>query len=166
MSEETKEAVETPEEANEQEFQETQENPEEVPEISSKDDEVIFVEEEDTFDIKVNCYKKDNKLYVEDIDDEFDAEYEDIKVITMTLKYPSQADCDLISIHTRGIFDSSGEVSIREINRVEVIRMLTLARSWNSKRKMDNDNLLKLNPKIVKGICLKIQDEIQMSGIV
>jgi hypothetical protein len=134
----------------------------------------IFVGEADTFDIKVRFYKKEGNIFVEEVDESFDKDCEEknIKYITITLKYPSHGDISRIFSYATKNLDKNvsnlnvESLGIREFLVLEFARFVCLVRNWSIKTPINAESILKLNPKIVKGILAKIRNEIKNEGII
>jgi len=124
----------------------------------------LFITENDRFDVKIKYNEQGAKLLVEDIDDDF-VSTDATKEIIMTFKYPSQGDYDLIS-RAYGKAMLTKEFDIKDFMNLELTRMLTLIRKWSLKKPLATDNILQLQPKIVKAAIVGIRKEIKMEGIV
>lgn len=126
----------------------------------------IFITEDDVFNCNIKYYKENRKFIVEGADDNFESIKAD-KDLNLTFKYPSQGDMELIDA-TAGINSSavSNDFRIKEVMRLELARVLVLIRGWSSKKKISNDAVLSLNPKIIKGITSKLREIIEMDGII
>ena len=127
----------------------------------------IFVTENDTFDVVVELYKDNGKVFVKDVDSNFDItrKAEELKV---TIKYPSQGDVELIYAATNKIVDPSNpqEVSVPDFLRLELSRLLVLIRKWSVSTELTTEKVYQLNPKIVKSIVMKMRTELGMDGII
>jgi hypothetical protein len=125
-----------------------------------------FVSEDDFFEVSVNYYRENKKCIVEGIADTFDKSKEK-SMLTVKIKYPSHGDCELIAEQTKNIIISNNavDVNVRDFFKAELIRLLTLIRGWNSETKMNNDNIMNLNPDIIHAILMKIRSEIGTNGI-
>ena len=139
-----------------------------IKEVNKEDDLLsdIFVTEEDTFDIEVKFYKKDGKLFVMGVDDEFDNAEKNIKSINITLKYPSQSDCLNMNRIKLDMQKSDDIIDPRSVLQLEYSRFVILARKWSIKEKLEESNILKLNPKILKGIFQLLRNKIEFDGII
>jgi len=126
----------------------------------------IFITEENTFDIEVRFYKKDGKLFVMGVDDDFDNTEKNIQVLVITLKYPSQSDCLNLDRVKLNLQPSEEIVDPRSILQMEYNRFVLLARKWNLDEKLEESVILKINPKIIKGILLELRDKIAFDGII
>lgn len=123
----------------------------------------IFVTEKDTFEVKVQYYKEGTKFFVESVDDDFSKEHGN-KEMALTFKLPNQGDVTNII----GMVYSGGKTQATDVvdfTRLELARMMCLIRKWSSDKKIDNENLLALNPKVVKAILNKIRESIGADGI-
>jgi len=67
---------------------------------------------------------------------------------------------------TKSNLRGNEELDIRDFLQLEFIRCLVLMREWDLKDPLNNSNIMKLHPKIVKAICQKIREEIDMDGII
>jgi len=126
---------------------------------NTEPDRGIFILENDRFEIKVRYHKvsEDSKsLFVEEIDDEFDPDHEDIKEISMTLKYPSQRDYTLIK-------GGSDIETVNDIFNLELIRIAILFRKWTYGTKVEEIDALP--PNISKAIALQVRKVIKYDGI-
>ena len=121
----------------------------------------IFIGEDDTFDIKVRWYKFDGKVMVAREDDEFDEKYEQVNEFTVTFKYPSQGDYEIII--GSSAYRSPEDMTVTNIVQLELARMVTLVRKWSLKQ--DISRMIELDPNIVKSILRSIREEIGMKGI-
>lgn len=125
-----------------------------------------FVTEEDVFEVSVKYYFKDKECFVENITDGFDATNKDITDLTCTLKYPSQGDITLISSRITAFKLNQEEIDLKDFYNVEFIRFLVLVRKWNVDATLNNENALRLHPRIVKALLLKIRDVIHLDAII
>ena len=124
----------------------------------------IFVTEDDTFEVNIKYYNKDGKLFVKTIDEDFDDTFNPAKSLNITLKYPSQGDCIVIE---RSIASNDNATeNLKTFLRMEYHRFLVLARKWSLLEKFDEPNIIKLQPKIVKGILHGIREKINLDGLV
>jgi hypothetical protein len=137
--------------------------PEIPPEIPIKEDSLakdIFIEETDTFDIKVNYYKKDDKIIVENIDPEFENN-KDVKSFTVTLKYPSYLDMQSIQNHSK--IASEEKLGFSDLINLQNVRILVLIRKWSLSDELDKID--KINAKFMKAIRVLVMNKIGMEGI-
>lgn len=123
----------------------------------------IFVTESDLFDIIIKYYNKDNKLFVKSVDEEFDDLNSNSKTINITLKYPSQGDCMAIERSVIGVDNASD--NLKTFLRMEYSRFLVLARKWSLTEKLEESQVIKLHPKIVKGIFHEVREKIGLDGL-
>jgi len=126
----------------------------------------IFITEENTFDIEVKFYKKDGKLFVMGVDDDFDNTEKNIQVLVITLKYPSQADCLNMDRVKLSLSKAEDIIDPRSISQLEYNRFIILARKWSLEEKLEELNILRLSPKIIKGILQILRDKISFDGII
>ena len=142
-----------------------EEKAEEKPDIKLSKFADIFVTESDTFDIAVKYYKKEDRLIVVAVDDEFDENVEctEFEVI---FKYPDQGDTSKISSQVSRLGSNPEELDVREFMGLEFARILCLIRSWTIDSDMTNQSLMKLHPKIVKSLINQVRDKIGMDGII
>ena len=131
--------------------------------ISFKKDvnDAIFITENDTFDVKVRWQNLGNKIYVEDGDVEFDEEYGNINEFTVTFKYPSQGDSEIIM--NSGTYHNQNEIKLTDVIRLELARLVTLVRRWSLKQ--DLSRMVDLDPNIIKAILTGVRNEIGMKSI-
>lgn len=120
----------------------------------------IFIEETDTFDIKVNYYKKDDKIIVENIDPEFENN-KDVKSFTVTLKYPSYLDMQSIQNHSK--IASEEKLGFSDLINLQNVRILVLIRKWSLSDELDKID--KINAKFMKAIRVLVMNKIGMEGI-
>jgi hypothetical protein len=127
----------------------------------------IFVTEKDSFSISIEYYKDENSnLIVSGVDDSFDITRQS-KKITVTLKRPSQGDVSAISNSPiRSNIKNIDSMSISEFLLLEISRFIVLMRSWSLPNKINNETIMSINPKIIKGILNKIRNEIGTDGII
>lgn len=128
----------------------------------------LFVSDDDLFNVSVKYYRDYKKLKIEDEED-FNPTHEDIQELTCTLKYPSQGDTSLIAAQSSQVKKSGGgateELSLRDFIQLEFIRFAVLVREWNLDETLNNNNIMKLHPKVVKAVLNKVREEIDMDGI-
>lgn len=122
----------------------------------------IFITEDDKFNVSVSFYKKDKKLIVETIDDDFSLDHKSIK-IDLTFKYPSQGDVS--TINHISMQSKVENMDVRDFARLELSRMLCLVRGWNIPKPCNNENVIALSPTIVKAILNKIREVIGTEGM-
>ena len=83
----------------------------------------------------------------------------------LTFKQPNQGDVTNII----GMVYSGGSKlqpnDVVDFTRLELARFMCLIRKWSSDKPIDNENILALNPKIVKAILNKIRESIGADGI-
>ena len=125
----------------------------------------IFVTENNTFDINIAYYKKDDKVIVKNIDDDFDAENKGIKTLTLTLKYPSQGDCLAIEAIRSTILGNNNSLDVKALLSLEYNRLLILIRKWSLPEKPEESQIASMNPKIVKGIFHELRQRIGLDGL-
>lgn len=126
----------------------------------------IFITEKDVFDISVEYYKKDENLYVEGIDENFDKNSK-TKKLSITFKYPNQGDIGLINIQSHNTKSSmDGDMSVRDFLALEFHRFNVLIRKWSLNKEINNSNVLSVHPKIIKSFLSKIREKIGMDGII
>ena len=170
-AEEVKEEVKVEEKAEEkdvphpEEEEKKEEEKSEEKKIKVSKFEDIFITENHTFDIVVKYYKKDDKLYVDQVDDEFDQK-ETYKDFSVTFKYPDQGDTARITAAASSISPNAENIDVRDLINLEFSRVLCLVRKWTLDQPVNNNNILKLHPKIIKGIVVQMRDLIGMDGII
>ena len=154
-------------------------NKEEVSEEVSEEAKApsVFVTDDDVFDVTVRFVRVGGTVMVEGepIDEETESQgfsvlskKHPVEEFTITLKYPSQGDCEAIA-KVAALDDASlnmEEMDIRNFMRTEFARFVVLVRKWSLKEKVNNGNLDRLHPKIVKGILQKIREHIGVDGII
>ena len=128
-------------------------------------DSAIFVDDTDMFDVTVRYDECEKEILVEGIDDDF-KNSDAVKSLTITLKTPSQGDCESISKAASNVGAVKSELDGRAILSLEFFRLLILARKWSSKRTLSNENIMKLKPKIVRAIILLVREKIGLDGII
>jgi hypothetical protein len=124
----------------------------------------IFVTEKDTFDISLKYYRKDDKLFVDSVDSDFD-NTEVSREILMSFKHPDQSDSDGIVMSSPKLNTDLDKVDVRDFVAMEVARIFVLIRKWSVNKSLSRENILSLNPKIIKGMIAKIREKIGMDGI-
>ena len=132
---------------------------------ATADNSDIFITESDIFEVIVRYYKKNGMCIVEGVDSDFDI-LEKSKEFLVVIKYPSQADSSRISMLLPVIGSGGEEVDVRQFLQAEMTRFLTLVRKWNLNKELNNDNILSMNPKIIKGILAKIRETLGMEGLI
>jgi len=127
----------------------------------------IFVSEKDTFNVSIEYYKDEkNNVIVEGVDDGFDITRK-AKKISMTFKVPSQGDVTAISNSPiRSNIKNIENMTINEFMTLEMARFMCLIRSWSLPQKINNETLMSISPKIIKGILTKVRNEIGTEGII
>jgi hypothetical protein len=129
-----------------------------------KDYSDIFVTEKDTFDVTIKYYKKDGKIYTDSGTDEVFSVDEKYKDLTVTLKYPDQADSVIISSSIPSA-KNIDKIEMADFLSLELSRLIVLIRKWSIDKKITKEAILSLNPKIVKGLLFKIRDVLGMEGL-
>lgn len=126
-----------------------------------------FISDDDMFDVKVEYYKENKKIFVKGTSDDFD-DKKSSTVISFKVKYPSQADCEMISARTDNKVNlvQEGEVDIRSFYKMELNRFLILVRSWSELRELNNKNVMDLHPDIIRAVITNIREEIGTTGII
>jgi hypothetical protein len=126
----------------------------------------IFVTEKDSFSVSIEYYKDGNNIFVEGLDDNFDITRQS-KKITATFKKPSQGDVTTIANSPiRNSIKNIESMSINEFLLLEISRLMILIRSWTLPNKINNETIMSINPKIIKGLLNKIRNEIGTEGII
>jgi len=131
------------------------------PVANETNSECIFITEKDTFDVKVKWYKIKDDLFIDDSDTEFDAETGSINEFTVTFKYPSQGDYELIM--NSSVYRSPDEMKIVDVIQMELNRLVTLVRKWSLPQ--DMSRMVEMDPMIIKSLLKKVRDKIGMKGI-
>jgi len=123
-----------------------------------------FVEDTDTFDVKVIFYKDGNKVFIKDFTEKFD-DQKPADTISFTIRYPSAGDCSAISTKISTI-PHKAEIDTTDFTRMETVRLLFLLKSWSLPEKLDNDTIFKMHPYIIRCVCNRVTEEIGALGIV
>lgn len=125
----------------------------------------IFVSEEEEFDVCVRYYSKDNEIHIVGLEAEENSD--DIKEIKFIFRQPNYGDCELISKQTSIMSGNKVEedYTLGDYVNGEIVRMLSLFKTWNGTGNFNIDLVRKINPKIVKDILMKIRLKIGMIGI-
>lgn len=123
----------------------------------------VFVTENNVFDISIKYYNQDGKMFIKNVDDDFDDAIENFKTINMTFKYPSQGDCMAIE----RVLPSSDNASdnLKTFLRMEYSRLVILIRKWSLSDKIEESQILQLHPKIVKSVFFEIRNKIGLDGL-
>lgn len=121
----------------------------------------IFITEDDTFDVKVRWQKLGSRIYVEDGDVEFDENSGHLNEFTITFKYPSQGDSEIIM--NSGTYHSQDQIKLADVIRLELARLVTLVRRWSLKQ--DLSKMVNLDPNIIKAILTGVRNELGMKAI-
>ena len=145
-------------------LEQDKENSPEKKEEKKKLSQSIFVTENDTFDVKVKFYREGARLFVDEVDEEFDKS-KTCEEINVKFKYASQGDSDLI-VTQANLNGKVDEIDVREFTRLGLIRLMILSRDWDIDEKLNNESIMKLHPKIVKALLNGIVEEIGMDGII
>jgi hypothetical protein len=124
-------------------------------------EEDIFITEDDTFDVKVRWYKIGSDVFVENSESTFDTSFNNINEFTVTFKYPSQGDYEMIM--NSPSYRSPDEMKITDIIQMELTRVVTLVRGWSLKANLSR--MVELDPMIVKCLLQSLRDKIGMKGI-
>lgn len=128
--------------------------------VESHDD--IFITENDTFTLEVQYYKANGDIKVKKVDDDFDEKAENIKTISFTCKYPSQGDYQ--TMVNSGVYKSINEnISGLDMIQLEMIRLSLLLRTWTIKKPIEE--MINMDPKIVKAMLLLVNERIGLKGI-
>ena len=124
---------------------------------------MLFVTENNRFDISVKFNDDNGDIIVERVDDKFTITDKTQELI-VTIKYPSQGDYDLIGqSFGKGLMGK--EFDVKDFIALEIVRLFTLIRKWSMKKTLNQESLLQLKPKIVKSILAGVRDKIGMDGI-
>jgi hypothetical protein len=126
----------------------------------------IFVTEEDTFNVTLKYYKKDNIIYTDGGTDVDFSPKEPCKELVLTLKYPDQADCVTIASASPKMGQEIDKMDIRDFLSMELTRLIILMRKWSIDKKLDQNSIMSMHTKIVKGLLVRIREKIGMEGIV
>lgn len=142
------EAETSPQKENDQPDQKTESN----------DD--VIITEEDLISIKVRYSKKDKKILVENVDENFDENT--AKSITVYFKYPSFSDARQIMTGNSNPY--SENVTVADLRQLEFSRLLVLVRKWS----LDKDiatHFQSLDVGIIDALVSKLREEIGLAGI-
>lgn len=123
-----------------------------------------FVMDEDVFDIVINYYKEGKRVIVEGLNDNF-VKSKKVSNITFTIRYPTAGDLSLINQKLK-TSSPNENMGLRELFDLELLRATLLMKKWSLKEELNNENLLNLDPDIVKQLIIKIREEIGLSGII
>ena len=157
------ENIEVQEETNIIDLNEYKKVNEEVKEVAF-DEACIFINESAKFDVIVRFNNtKDKGLVVEGVDDSF--EEDGCESFSLSFKVPSQGDVELIS-RTSKLSISNDDISLQDFALTEFARVMVLIRGWSLKKKVNQENLLSLHPRIARAIAAKVREEIGMDGII
>jgi hypothetical protein len=132
--------------------------------VEKKDYSDIFVTENDTFDVTIKYYKKDGKIYTDSGTDEQFSFDEKCKDLTVTLKYPDQADSVIISSSIPSA-KNLDKIEIGDFLSLELSRLIVLIRKWSIDKKITKETILGINPKIVKGLLFRIRETLGTEGL-
>lgn len=121
----------------------------------------IFVTESDQFECTIKYYKTANDILVSNVDDNFDAKVPS-KTLTFKCKYPSQADYQAL-INSQAFKGIGENISGIELNKLEMTRFSLLVRSWSVPQPLER--LLDVDPKIIKGMLIAVNDVIGLKGL-
>jgi hypothetical protein len=125
----------------------------------------IFITENNKFTISLEYYNNGEDIIVEGNDD-FD-KTRTAKKINVTFKKPSQGDITAISNSSiRNSVKNIETLSINDFLLLEIARFLCLIRSWSIPKKISQDTIMSINPKIIKGILAKVREIIGTEGII
>jgi len=132
----------------------------------TKVDTSVFVTEDNVFDVIVEYYKINNKIYVKGVHDDFDASQVSSK-LNVALKYPSYGDGEFILSQAKLLYDSfsSDNLGVRDLLTLEFSRLIVLIRKWSLSDAVTKENIAKINPSIIKGLTNGIRNVIGMDGI-
>ena len=133
-----------------------------VEEVEDDENEGIFITEHDTFDISIKWYKDALGAVVEGESENFDPDHQPMHEFTVTFKLPSQGDYEAIMASANEM--SIEHMRVADIIRLEVVRLITLVRSWSLKQDMKS-RMVQLDPNIIKAMLAKVRDTIGMRGI-
>lgn len=134
----------------------------------------LFIGEADTFEIQVYWYKDSSGIVVEGIDKSYskDNKEAEIKKVNVTLKYPSHGDITKIFSYASKTLEKNisslaiESMGLREFLQLEFARFVCLVRGWSLGVPVNNENISKINPKIVKAILSKIREKIENEGLI
>jgi len=129
--------------------------------VSSVDTSDLFVTENDTFDVTVKYYKQNGEIIVEDVDEAFDLKEPTLKEFSITFKYPSQGDFE--AIMARNAYKSPDQLKLIDVLQMELTRLVILIRKWTINAEFSR--MIELDPKVIKGISVKVREKIGMRGI-
>lgn len=133
-------------------------------EVAEDDFSSIFIDDTQTFEIKLKVYKDKTigEYMVEDVDPDFDYTNDGIKEFSVMLKHPSYADKEIIRSQV-GHVDFT-ELGVNDFIKLEENRLFTLIREWDFPSPVRQ--IHKMNPKFITGMCAKVRQEIGLNGIV
>ncbi|MFA7219218.1 MAG: hypothetical protein WC119_01780 [Synergistaceae bacterium] len=132
-------------------------------EVVADPNEGIFITEKDTFDVKIRWYKIDDIVHVDGNpnDTEFDSQYSGINEFTVTFKYPSQGDYEVIM--NSAVYRSPDEMNVASIIQLELTRLVTLVRKWSLKQELSR--MVELDPVIINEILRQVRNVIGVKAI-
>jgi len=125
----------------------------------------LFVTEDNRFDICIKYNEENGKIFIDKIDPEF-KEGNGTKSIVMSLKYPSHGDYENIIRVGGKLSEEKESMDVRDILRLEFVRLLTLARKWSLRKPLNNENIMSLQPRIVKAMMISIREQIGIDGMI
>jgi len=131
-------------------------------ETKEQDNSDVFVGENDVFDVEIKYYKEGGNLIVENIDESFKKDHENIKSIKMVFRYPSVKDAQ--SIINSSDNKMGADFSLTDLMKLQDVRIMILLKSWSLKETVGD--ISNFNTKILKAIRFKVSDAIGMDGII
>lgn len=126
-----------------------------------------FVTEDDRFDIFVACYKDERGvLLVDRVDEDFKEDDPRVRKIKFVFKNPNQGDCNVVTTQAKMVMNEDEKPNIADLTNLEWARLMVLIRSWSLVEELNNANLIKLSPKVIRSVVFAIRDEIGLEGII
>lgn len=134
----------------------------------------IFIKDTDTFDVSISFYKTVSGLVVETVDEAFSKENPS-KTVSFSLKYPGYGDISKIYSYANRSIDSNKfiqnssleKMNVREFLQMEFARFICLLRGWSIlKQEATAENIMKIDPKIIRAVLNKIREKINNDGLI
>jgi len=127
-----------------------------------------FVDQDARFDVSVNFVRIGENVFVENKDEDYQEKVDEVgkdkvAAIVVSFKYPDTGDCDQITL---GSTHTGVQLQFKDFTKLELIRMLVLIKGWNQPMPLDNQEILKLHPKITRAILDGLIDRLGNDGLV
>jgi len=121
---------------------------------------IVGERKEDSLELDKETLDEAKKELIRQGIDIYDESNPNMQTLKVSFKYPSQQDHEIIT----GTYNSKTEISIADINNLEVTRLIVLIRDWNIDA--DITRLTELDPKIIKGLVEKVRDVLGVQSII